>query len=133
MGPPKGDLIRSNYADKLVSMLFECSRDFGSQLPAAICCDLNRDSNECAYLKMALARTGWTELGQVGPGENEAPPAFYHLGAAHEAMSGHGCSRIDLILVNVVALAAFTKHTLIYGQCIAKQSMLAADLDIPAF
>ena len=92
-GPPKGDLIRNNYADKLLRLLFECSRDFGSQLPAAICCDLNRDPNECAYLKMALARTGWTDLGQVGLGENEAPPTYYHSGAAHEAMSGHGCSR----------------------------------------
>ena len=35
-GPPKGDLIRNNYAGKLLKALFEFSRDFGSQMPAAI-------------------------------------------------------------------------------------------------
>ena len=75
---------------------------------------------------MALARTGWTDLGQVDRGENEAPPTYYHFGAAHEAMTGHGCTRIDLVLVNTVALAAFTKYQQIYGQGFAKHSMLAA-------
>ncbi len=109
-GPPKGDLMRNNYADSLLKLLFECSRDFGSQLPAAICCDLNRDPNECAYMEMALARTGWTDFGQIGIGENAATPHSIILGAAHTEMSGHGCTRIDLVLVNTVALAAFTKH-----------------------
>ncbi len=35
-GPPKGDVIRNNYADKLLKLLFEFSRDFGTQMPAAI-------------------------------------------------------------------------------------------------
>ena len=27
-GPPKRDLIRSDYADRLLKMLFQCSQDF---------------------------------------------------------------------------------------------------------
>ncbi len=111
---------------------FECSRDFGSQLPAAICCDLNRAPSECAYLKMVLARTGWTDLGQAMAGENEAPPPDYHFGATHEAMSGHGCTRIDLVLVKMVALAAYKKHEQNYGQGIAKHLMIMADFDLPS-
>ena len=108
--PLEGDLIRSKYADRLIKILLECSRDFGSQLPAAICCDLNRNPSECAHLNVALARTGWTDLGQLGTGEAESPPTHYPFGAAHKGMQGLGCSRIDLLLVNTVALAAFTKY-----------------------
>ena len=68
---------------------------------------------------MAMARTGWTDLGQIGFGELEAPPTYYHLGDAHPGMTGHGCSRIDLILVNTVALAAFVEYRQLYGQGIA--------------
>ena len=48
-------------------------------------------------------------------------------------MQGHGCTRIDLVLVNTVALAAFTKYEQIYGQGIAKHSMLSADFNLPSF
>ena len=73
-GPPKGDFIRKNYADELLKLLFECSKDFGTQMPAAICCDLNRNPDECAYLRIAMARTGWTDIGQLQHGEADAPP-----------------------------------------------------------
>ena len=56
-------------------------------------------------LKLAMARTGWTDVGQHKVGENEAPNTYYHFGAAHAGMKGHGCSRIDLILGDQVALA----------------------------
>ena len=48
-------------------------------------------------------------------------------------MTGHGCTRIDLVLVNMVARAAFKKYEQVYGQGIAKHSMLVADYDLPAF
>ena len=120
--PPKGDLIRNNYADKLLKLLFEFSRDFGSQMPAAICCDINRNPAECATLRLAMARTGWTDVGHHIVGESEAPNTYYHYGAAHAGMKGHGCSRIDLILVNQVALAALKSYEQIYGQGIAKHT-----------
>ncbi len=82
---------------------------------------------------MALARTGWADICQAMAREHEAQPTIYHSWAAHEAMSGHGCTRIDLILVNMVALAAFKKYEQVYGQGIAKHSMLMADFDLPAF
>ncbi len=130
--PLEGDLIRSKYADRLIKILLECSRDFGSQLPAAICCDLNRNPSECAHLNVALARTGWTDLGQLGTGEAESPPTHYPFGAAHKGMQGLGCSRIDLLLVNTVALAAFTKYDQLYGQGVAKHSMLVAECNLPS-
>ena len=71
---PRGDLIRNSYADRLLQMLFQCSQDLGSQMPAAICCDLNRNPDECAFLKVAMARFGWTDFGQQAHGENHAPP-----------------------------------------------------------
>ena len=55
------------------------------------------------------------------------------MGAAHEAMTGHGCTRIGLILVNMVALAAFKRYEQVYGQGIAKHSMLMAGFHLPAF
>ncbi len=81
---------------------------------------------------MAIARTGWTYLGQLGSGEAEAPPTNYHFGAAHKGMQGLGCSRIDLLLANTVALAAFTKYDQIYGQGVAKHSMLVAEFNLPS-
>ncbi len=48
-------------------------------------------------------------------------------------MSGPGCTRIDLILVNAVALAAFESYEQIYGQGIAKHAMLAASFHLPSF
>ncbi len=83
--------------------------------------------------KNGSARTGWTDVGQAIAGENEAPPIYYPSGAAHEAMSGHGCTRIDLILVNMVALVAFKKYEQGYGQGIAKHTMLMAGFDLPSF
>ena len=132
-GPPKGDLIRNGYADRLLKMLFQCSQDFGAQMPAAICCDLNRNPDECAYLKVAMAKLGWADLGQIAHGEGTAPPTYYHYGAAHEGMEGHGCSRIDLILVNTIALAAFQSYAQIYGCGIAKHSFISATFHLPAF
>ena len=70
-------------------------------------------------MRLAMARTGWTDLGQHIVAENEAPDTYYHFGAAHAGMKGHGCSRIDLILVNQVALAALQGYEQIYGQGIA--------------
>ena len=87
---PKGDLIRNNYADKLLKLLFECSRDFGSQMPAAICCDINKNLAGCALLQVAMARTGWTDIGQHMLGDAEAPPTCYHFGAPHAGMKGLG-------------------------------------------
>ncbi len=54
---------------------------------------------------MAMTRTGWTDIGQIEYGEQEAPPTYYYGGAAHKGMQGHGCTRIDVILVNAIALA----------------------------
>ncbi len=99
MDPHKGDLIRSNYADELLKLLFEFSRDFGSQMPAAICCDLTRNPDECASLKVAMAKLGWSDLDQLAHGETHTSPTYYHYGSAHAGMEGHECSRIDLILV----------------------------------
>ncbi len=48
-------------------------------------------------------------------------------------MEGHGCSRIDLILVNQVALAAFESHAQIYGCGIAKHSCISATFHLPSF
>ena len=95
-GPPRGDLIGNSYADKLLRLLFECSRDFGSQLPAAICCDLNRDPNECAYLKGGTRQNRMDRPRPSYGRGNEALPTYYQFGAAQEAISGHGCTRIDL-------------------------------------
>ncbi len=78
-------------------------------MPAAICCDLNRNPDECVFLKVAMAKLGWSDLGQVAHGENTPPPTYYHYGSAHAGMEGHGCSRIDLIFVNKTALAAVQK------------------------
>ncbi len=47
-------------------------------------------------------------------------------------MQGIGCTRIDLILVNAVALAAFDKYEQVYGQGISKHAMLTADFHLPA-
>ena len=132
-GPPKGDAIRNGYADRLLKMLFQCSQDFGAQMPAAICCDLNRNPDECAFLKVAMAKLGWSDLGQDAHGENTPPPTYYHYGSAHAGMEGHGCSRIDLILANPVALAAFKSYEKIYGCGIAKHSFISATFHLPAF
>jgi hypothetical protein len=48
-------------------------------------------------------------------------------------MQGHGCSRIDLILVNKTALAAFQSYAQIYGCGIAKHSFISATFSLPAF
>ncbi len=56
-----------------------------------------------------MARAGLTDGCQHIIGESDAPDTYYHYGAAHAGMKGHGCSRIGLILVNQVALAAFKK------------------------
>ena len=132
-GPPKGDVIRKNYADKMLKLLFECSRDFGSQMPAVICCDLNRNPDECAFLRMAMARTGWTDVGQLQYGEEDAPPTYCQTGAAHKGMTGPGCTRIDLLLANQVALAAFESYEQIYGQGIAKHAIITASFHLPTF
>ncbi len=102
-------------------------------MPAVICCDLNRNPDECAYLRTAMARTGWVDVGQLLYGEEEAPPTYCQSGAAHKGMTGPGCTRIDLILVNQVALAAFERYERIYGQGIAKHAMLMATFHLPAF
>ena len=102
-------------------------------MPAAICCDLNRNPDECAFLKVAMAKLGWADLGQIAHGEGTSPPTYYHYGAAHEGMQGHGCSRIDLILVNPIALAAFQSYEQIYGCGIAKHSFISATFNLPAF
>ena len=102
-------------------------------MPAAICCDINRNPAECATLRLAMARTGWTDVGQHIVGEQEAPATYYNYGAAHAGMNGHGCSRIDLILVNQVALAALQSYEQIYGQGIAKHSLLSAKFNLPSF
>ncbi len=102
-------------------------------MPAAICCDLNRNPDESAYLRMAMARTGWTDLRQLQYGEEDAPPTYWQGGAARKGMTGPGCTRIDLILVNQVALAAFERYEQIYGQGIAKHAMLMATFHLPAF
>ena len=76
-----------------------------------------------------MARTGWTDVGQLQYGEEDAPPTYCHSGSAHQGMSGPGCTRIDLILV---ALAAFEKYEQVYGQGIAKHAMLTASYHLPA-
>ena len=114
-------------------MLFFCSSDFGSQMPAALCCDLNRNPDECAFLKVAMAKLGWTDIGQLVQGEREAPPTYYHYGAAHAGMTGQGCTRIDLILINKVALAAFKSYEQLYAQGIAKHHFQSAKFHLPAF
>ena len=48
-------------------------------------------------------------------------------------MEGHGCSRIDLILVNKVALAAFKSYAQIYGCGIAKHCFISATFHLPSF
>ncbi len=48
-------------------------------------------------------------------------------------MEGHGCSRIDLILVNNVALGAFKSYEQIFGQGVAKHSCLSATFHLPSF
>ncbi len=48
-------------------------------------------------------------------------------------MQGHGCTRIDVILVNAVPLATFVKHEQIYGQGIAKHAMLSARFHLHSF
>ena len=116
------------------SRCFSIARQiFGSQMPAAICCDLNRNPDECAFLKVAMAKLGWTDLGQLVRGEQEAPPTYYHYGSAHDGMTGLGCTRIDLILVNKVALATFKSYEQLYEQGIAKHSFLSAKFHLPSF
>ena len=102
-------------------------------MPAAICCDLNRNPDECAFLRMAMARTGWTDVGQLQYGEEDAPPTYCHSGVAHQGMTGPGCTRIDLILVNALALAAFESYQQVYGQGIAKHAMLTVSFHLPSF
>ena len=101
-------------------------------MPAAICCDLNRNPDECAYLKVAMAKLGWADLGQLAHGENTPSPTYYHFGSAHAGMEGHGCSRIDLILVNKVALAAFKSYEQVYGCGIARHSFISAAFHLPS-
>ncbi len=48
-------------------------------------------------------------------------------------MEGHGCSRIDLILVNKVALAAFKSCEQVYGVGIARHSFISATFHLPSF
>ena len=76
-GPPKGDLIRNNYADRLLKMLFSILVTLAPKMPAVICCDLNRNPDECASLNVAMARIGWTDIGQLVLGEQVAPPTYY--------------------------------------------------------
>ena len=47
-------------------------------------------------------------------------------------MTGPGCTRIDIILVNQVALAAFELYEQIYGQGIAKHAILTASFHLPS-
>ena len=80
-----------------------------------------------------MAKLGWSDLGQVAHGEGTPPPTYYHDGSAHAGMEGHGCSRICLILVNQVALAAFKGYTQHYGFGIAKHSFISATFHLPPF
>ena len=91
---------------------------------------LKQKPDECAFLKVAMAKLGWTDIGQLVQGEQEAPPTYYHYGAAHAGMTGQGCTRIDLILINKVALAAFKSYEQLYAQGIAKHSFLSAKIPL---
>ena len=66
-------------------------------------------------------------------GKKTHPPTYCHSGAAHKGMTGPGCTRIDLILANQVALVAFEFYEQIYGQGIAKHAMISAGFYLPAF
>ena len=48
-------------------------------------------------------------------------------------MTGPGCTRIDLILANQVALAAFETYEQVYGQGIAKHAVITASFYLPTF
>ena len=80
-----------------------------------------------------MAKLGWADLGQVAHGGETPPLTYNHYGSAHEGMQGHGCSRIDLILVNKTAPAAFQSYTQAYGCGIAKHRFISATFSLPVF
>ena len=128
----KNDPFRKSQAQRLLGLLFGVASTSGDA-PTVISADLNENPDKCEILKKAIASGRWIDVGKAVAGDQVAPPTYRKLGPYPGMTCQDEATRIDVVLCNRAAWAAFESLDYEFDLGVPAHIGIRVNFRIPSF